>query len=250
MRDLALLLDVQAGPDPRVPLSSTVTSAMQSLDRFDPTVCSARCCASSIGSITAGGPYRTRDRPPARSGCIVASIAPNFSPDEVWKAWLNLRHWLVAARLSPWLGTSEHRSLNKTEALWEADEGARLTSPELMAASVQRTQFLQQMLKLFNEVDVLVLPTTQVWPFDARERWPQRIGTHAMDTYHRWMEVTLYATFAGLPAISVPVGFNASGLPTGMQLIGRPRDDRGVLQLAHAYEQKAQDVLQRRPPAH
>jgi amidase len=69
-----------------------------------------------------------------------------------------------------------------------------------------------------------------------------------MDTYHRWMEVTIYATFAGLPCISVPVGFNAAGLPMGMQLIGRPRSDTAVLQLAYAYEQAAQDVLQVRPP--
>ncbi|HQR21272.1 MAG TPA: amidase family protein, partial [Burkholderiaceae bacterium] len=63
----------------------------------------------------------------------------------------------------------------------------------------------------------------------------------------RWMEVTIYATLAGLPAISVPVGFGAEGLPMGLQLIGRPRGDRAVLQLAHAYEQAAQDVLRVRP---
>ncbi|HJW52803.1 MAG TPA: amidase [Burkholderiaceae bacterium] len=255
VRDLALLLDVQAGHDPRVPLSLTGHERYaESVDRFDPHGLRIGWLGDLGGHLATepgileaceSGLARLRD-----CGCIVAAIAPNFAPDDVWQAWLKLRHWLVAARLSPWLGTPEHRSLIKPEALWEADEGARLTSTELMATSVRRTHFLQQMLKLFDEVDVLALPTTQVWPFDARERWPQRIGTRAMDTYHRWMEVTLYATFAGLPAISVPVGFNESGLPTGMQLIGRPRDDRGVLQLAHAYEQKAQDVLKRRPPAH
>jgi amidase len=62
------------------------------------------------------------------------------------------------------------------------------------------------------------------------------------------MEVVIYATFAGLPCISVPVGFGESGLPMGLQLIGKPRGDSALLQLAHAYEQVAQDVLQRRPP--
>ena len=57
-----------------------------------------------------------------------------------------------------------------------------------------------------------------------------------MDTYHRWMEVVIYATFAGLPCISIPVGFGAAGLPMGMQLIGKPLGDRAVLQLAHACE--------------
>ena len=93
------------------------------------------------------------------------------------------------------------------------------------------------------------MPTAQVWPFDASLRWPATINGRAMDTYHRWMEVVIYATFAGLPCISVPVGFNDAGLPMGMQLIGRPRADRAVLQVAHAYEQAAQDVLATRPLA-
>jgi amidase len=70
-----------------------------------------------------------------------------------------------------------------------------------------------------------------------------------MDTYHRWMEVVIYATFAGLPCISVPAGFNAAGLPMGLQIIGRPQADFAVLQLAGAYEQVAQDVLQKAPAA-
>jgi amidase len=68
-----------------------------------------------------------------------------------------------------------------------------------------------------------------------------------MDTYHRWMEVVIYATFAGLPCISLPAGFDARGLPMGLQLIGRPQADAAVLQLAWAYEQAAQEVLGRRP---
>ena len=83
---------------------------------------------------------------------------------------------------------------------------------------------------------MLAIPSAQVWPFDVSERWPRRIGDRPMDTYHRWMEVTSYATFAGLPAISVPVGFDGRGLPMGMQLIGRPRGDVELLRLAHTYE--------------
>jgi amidase len=68
-----------------------------------------------------------------------------------------------------------------------------------------------------------------------------------MDTYHRWMEVVTYATFAGLPCISVPAGFGAAGLPMGLQLIGRPQGDAALLRLARAYELAAQDVLTVRP---
>jgi amidase len=104
-------------------------------------------------------------------------------------------------------------------------------------------------LGLFEHHDVLALPSAQVWPFDASLRWPQTIAGRTMDTYHRWMEVVLYATFAGLPCISIPVGFNESGLPMGMQLIGRPLGERALLQLAARYEAVASDVLAVRPTA-
>jgi amidase len=131
--------------------------------------------------------------------------------------------------------------------LWEYDQAASLTGNEFMRASVQRTVFYRHLLSHFEQYDFLALPVSQVWPFDAEERWPNCINGVAMDTYHRWMEVVIYATLAGLPCISVPVGFNEKGLPMGMQLIGKPRGDLALLQLAHAYEAVSQDLLQRRP---
>jgi len=69
-----------------------------------------------------------------------------------------------------------------------------------------------------------------------------------MDTYHRWMECTLYATFAGLPAISVPAGFHANGRwPLGLQLIGRPRDEAGLLRLAAGWENAGLAAADRHP---
>ena len=158
------------------------------------------------------------------------------------------RRWLVAARIAPYLANPQNRALIKPEALWEHDQAASLSGAQALAASTQRSAFYQQMLAHFERCDVLALPTAQVWPFDASQRWPTSIAGREMDTYHRWMEVVIYATFAGLPCISVPVGFGPTGLPMGMQLIGRPRGDLAVLQLAHAYERAAQDVLRIRPP--
>jgi amidase len=141
----------------------------------------------------------------------------------------------------------KNRELIKPEALWEFDQAAQLSGTDFLRASVQRTAFYQHLLTLFETHDFLALPVSQVWPFDAAERWPSQINGVAMDSYHRWMEVVIYATFAGLPCISVPVGFDERGLPMGMQLIGKPRGDFELLQLAHAYEQAAQDVLTRKP---
>ena len=145
-----------------------------------------------------------------------------MSPERVWEAWLVWRHLLRVGQPAPLLADPANRDLIKPEALWEVDHGAAVTGPQISQASAERTLFYASITALFDRFDVLALPTAQVWPFDATERWPRRIGDREMDTYHRWMEVVLYATFAGLPAISVPVGFDERGLPMGMQLIGRP----------------------------
>jgi len=179
---------------------------------------------------------------------LVEPIALGFAPERLWDAWLVWRWWLVHGRIAPYLKKAGNRAFIKPEALWEHDQGALLSGPQVMAASIERSAFFQHMLTLFERVDVLALPTTQVWPFPVGERWPKEIAGRAMDTYHRWMEVVVIATFAGLPCISVPVGFSDAGLPMGMQLIGRPRGDLEVLRLAQAYEVAAADVLGVRPP--
>ena len=153
------------------------------------------------------------------------------------------RRWLIGSRIAAYLVDPRNRALIKPEALWEYDQSTQLTGAQVLRASAQRTAYYQQVCAILAVCNALALPSTQVWPFDAKERWPASIAGRAMDTYHRWMEVTIYATFAGLPCISVPVGFSAIGLPMGMQLIGRPRGDRELLKLAYAYEQAAEDVL-------
>jgi amidase len=92
--------------------------------------------------------------------------------------------------------------------------------------------------QLLSEFDVLVLPTAQVWPFAVEQHWPARIGEVAMDTYHRWMEVTVFATLAGLPTLAVPAGVNAGGLHIGLQVIGRPHSESALLGWAYLAEQR------------
>jgi len=155
----------------------------------------------------------------------------------VWEAWLALRHLSVTGSVGPLVADPSRRPLVKPEVLWELDRGRALTAADIDRAAQVRTSYFLAVEAMFERFDVLVLPTAQVWPFPVELRWPDHIGDRVMDTYHRWMEVALYATFAGVPAISVPVGFDDRGLPMGMQLIGPPRADVDVLRLAHAYEQ-------------
>ncbi len=182
-------------------------------------------------------------------GCVVDNATLPMAPERVWDCWLVWRRALVATRIAPHLLQPANRDKIKPEALWEHDEGMVLTGSQLMAASATRTALLQQLLKLFEGVDYLALPSAQVWPFDVAQRWPAEIAGRQMDTYHRWMEVVILPTLAGLPSISVPVGFNAAGLPMGLQLIGKPQADLALLQLAHGYEEAIPDWLQIRPSA-
>jgi amidase len=181
-------------------------------------------------------------------GCTVDTLANpsqlGFQPERVWDAWLVWRKALVGARLAPFLALKEGRAHMKPEALYEYDAAQTLTGSEFTAASTVRTSFYQALLTTLETYDAIALPTAQVWPFDIGMRYPTEIntpsGTRYMDTYHRWMEATIYATLAGLPCISVPVGFGAShaskGLAMGMQLIGKPQGDAQLLRLARLFE--------------
>jgi amidase len=184
-------------------------------------------------------------------GCHVEPTPLGFAPERIWDAWLVWRKALVASRIAPFLLQPKNRDRIKPEALWEHDSAQSLTGAQFMQASATRSSYYQHLLSLFEKYDYLALPCTQVWPFAIEQRWPQQIvtanGARSMDTYHRWMESVIYATFAGLPCISMPGSFNDAGLPMGMQIIGKPQDDLGVLQLAYAYEQVAQEVLGIRP---
>jgi amidase len=254
VEDLARLLDVQAGPDPRVPLSLAAHAS------FADALKDGKTAGTRIGWLgdlqghlaMEPGVLDVCEEALSRlrsAGCEVEPRALGTPPEAVWEAWLVWRRWLVAGRIAPHLADPAHRRLIKPEALWEHDQAAGLTGAQVLQASAQRSAFYQHMLSMFEHCDVLALPSAQVWPFDADERWPRHIAGREMDTYHRWMEVVIYATFAGLPCISVPAGFGASGLPMGLQLIGRPQADLELLQLAHAYEQASQDVIAVRPRA-
>ena len=125
----------------------------------------------------------------------------------------------------------------------------RLSAADVHRATVDRSALYQAMLALFDQHGVLVAPTAQVFPFEIHQHWPASIGVVPMDSYHRWMEVITPMTLAGLPTVSVPLGFNADGLPMGMQLIGRPGADYALLALAQQYHRECQWPQIHRPPA-
>jgi amidase len=250
--DMAMLLSTQAGYDARAPLSIQESGAAfaQSLN--------ASMNGKRVGWLGNLNGYLPMEsgvlevcqdalKVLETTGCSVDTTHLGMQPEEIWDAWLVWRKALAGASTGAYAQLPNWREKVKPEAQWEYDQSLDLTGTQLMKASAARTRYYQSMIDLFESFDVLAIPAAQVWPFDIKERWPQNIAGRSMDTYHRWMEVVIYPTFAGLPAISVPAGFNAQGLPMGLQLIGKPKGDFELLQVAHAYEMATQDLIQKRP---
>ncbi|VVE31211.1 amidase [Pandoraea terrigena] len=253
--DVAQLLATQAGYDARSPLSLAQDhGAVPFLSALQRDVKGLRLgwlgdygghlpmedgvmalCEASLRDFTA-------------IGCEVEACAPDFAPARLWQTWLTLRHWLVSGSLGELYADPARRDKLKPEAQWEVEGGRALRAADVYRASVDRSEWYRSLARLFERYDFLLLPSAQVFPFDAQWHWPSSVAGKPMDTYHRWMEVVIGPTLAGLPAISVPVGFDARGLPMGLQIIGPAQADLAVLQLAHAYERQTQWVRRHLPP--
>ena len=254
VRDLARLLAVQAGFDARVPLSLTTPPGTAFTPPEHPSAKGLRVgWLGNLGGYLAMAPgilplCEAALTSLSDAGAQVEPLALGFDPVPLWQAWLVWRQAQTAQNMAAVMALPGARTQLKPEALWEYDAAQGLSQASFAAAAQVRSAFYQHLLGLFERFDVLALPTAQVWPFPIAERWPQQIGDRVMDTYHRWMEVTLYATFAGLPAISVPAGFDPSGRwPMGLQLIGRPQGDAALLAAAATCESLIPALLARRP---
>jgi amidase len=112
---------------------------------------------------------------------------------------------------------------------------------------VAHAELLERMRRFQDTYEFLVCPVNQIPPFDASETWPKAIQGVQMEHYIAWMKSAYWISVTFRPAISVPAGFTPEGLPVGIQIVGRHRDDLGVLQIAHAFEQETR-VGERRPP--
>jgi amidase len=250
--DVAQLLSVQAGYDPRVPLSLKEDPAVLG-EPLQRDFKGARL--GWLGDYNGYLPMEdgvmslceTALKDFAALGCEVEHCQPDFSLERLWQTWLVHRHWLIQGSLGAAYADPQKRSLLKPEAQWEVQGGLQLSAADVYQASVNRSDWYRALGKLFERYDFLLLPTAQVFPFDAQQPWPRLVAGREMDTYHRWMEVVIGPTLAGLPSMNVPVGFNPQGLPMGLQIIGPAQADRAVLQLAYAHEQLTQWVRRRRP---
>ena len=245
-RDLALLLSTMSGYDRRAPLSlrdlpTELVSELEDgaedlrvgwladLEGYLPTEPGvlSTCKAALDGFKTFG----------ARVEEATLPSVPGFeSIDHLWPAWLTFR----SSEIGPWLGAfydnEALRGRMKPEARWEVETYLRLTASDLATASETRSGLFHAFGLLFEDFDVLVLPTAQLFPFDVSTSWPECVAGRRMDTYHRWMEVTVPATLAGLPVLALPAGLGPTELPMGLQVIAPQRSEGLLLRVARAWE--------------
>lgn len=235
--DLALVLSAIAGPDARAPLSINEPGEQfaRPLARdfkgvrvawfkdlggipFDPTV----------RAVVDG--HRTTFE---SLGCVVEDAEPDFAPAEI--AFRTLRAWNAANNYGDQL--RKHPNAFKDTLKGEIEQGLRLTGTDVARAETAHGELWRRFQAFLGKYEYFVLPTTQLPPFDVNTEYPAEIAGVKLDNYIDWMKSCWYISATGNPAASVPAGFTLEGLPVGVQIVGRDKEDSSVLQMAHAFEE-------------
>ncbi|HIM51873.1 MAG TPA: amidase [Acidobacteria bacterium] len=244
--DVALLLDAVAGPDSRAPLSVGIP-AVPCLDALSRDFRDVRVAWSpDLGGLPVEPDVTAvleRQRGTFESlGCLVDDGCPDFSgADMVFTTW---RAWVYDLLYGETL--DRHPGMLKDTVVWNIEAGRRLSGRDLADAERARAALHDRVRRFMTEYEFLLLPVTQVLPFDIDQPYVTDINGEALPTYLDWMKSCYQISVTCLPAVSIPCGHTDEGLPVGLQIVGRPYDERGVLQLAHAFEQ-ATEFWKRRP---
>jgi amidase len=234
--DLALLLAVQAAHDPAAPLSLGAGDGVADA--------SAIRRVGWLGDLAGHLPVEAGVLDVCshalarleRAGCRVEEVRPDFDMEKLWRAFVVLRQFSTAGKYRPLFEALEHHDRLKPEMLWEIEGGLSLSALAVYEAACVRSDWFRECLRLFGEVDALALPSAQLFAFPAEWHWPREIAGRNMDSYHRWMEVVVPGTMSGCPVVSLPAGFAPGMRAMGLQVIGRPRQDGALIDLARRYE--------------
>ena len=245
--DVALQLSVMAGHDSRSPMSiresGDIFASASSLER------DFRGVRIAWSKDLGGRPMDAENSRVTESqrhvfehlGCIVDDDEPDLSSaDEIFQA---KRAYYFAIKHE--IHLRDHREMVKETIIWNTERGLKMPAIELAHAERLRTRLWEQLMVFFDKYEFLALPVTSVPPFSIEEEYVTEINGVQLETYLDWMWPCYTISATGLPAISVPAGFTNDGLPVGLQLVGRPRDEMGLLQLAHAFEQETNFWKQR-----
>ncbi|MBO0846358.1 MAG: amidase [Nocardioides sp.] len=240
--DLALLLSVIAGPDPRVP-----TALGEPGSAFAPPLAGDLAGLRVALSVDLGGLLevdaavrRVVEDAGARfasAGAAVEQACPDLREGD--DTFRTLRAWHFQASFGDLLAA--HPDAFKSSLADNIRAGGSLTGGDVARGFAERTVLAERMRRFFTSYDVLVLPTSQVPPFPADQEYPHDINGRPMETYLDWMRSSYLITVTGCPAISVPAGETADGLPVGVQVVAPFGADRRLLDVAAAFE-RARDT--------
>ncbi|MBU2091614.1 MAG: amidase [Alphaproteobacteria bacterium] len=238
--DVALFLDAMVGQHPDDPISLVEPATSYSAAIANPGKLGRVAFSADLGGITPVDPeVRAIVTAAAKLFETLGATVEEASPDlrHASETFQVLRAAQFAASKAPLLET--HRALLKPEVIWNIEKGQKLTAEEIGQAERWRGEMYHGMVKFFETYDVLVCPTAIVPPYPIEQRYVEEVDGHRFDNYIDWVLICAAITNTSCPAISVPCGFTKDGLPIGLQIVGKPRDEAGLLRAARLFEQAA-----------
>lgn len=248
VQDVALMLQAIAGYDPRAPISLEASPSLFADDLGRDFIDVKIAYSPDLGELPVD-PQVTETiekQLPVLSdlGCQLEWAAPDFR--EAYDIFQTLRAWSFELSFAERFAEFGEEQFKET-IRWNVARGQGLSGADISRIEVKRTELFHRVCEFLDSYEFLLLPTAQVPPFLLEWEYPTQINGVAMETYIDWMMSCAFITVTELPAISVPCGFTDDGLPVGLQIVGRPRSDFAVLQLAHAF-QEATRYYQQKPP--
>lgn len=229
VEDLALLLDAMSGEHPADPLSLSLLpksfrSAVRSGNKPKRIAYSPDLGITPVDPEVAAITRKAAERF-AEAGIVVEEAHPDLR--EAHECFHVLRAFDFAISKAALLRTK--RDLLKPEVIWNIEEGLKLTVEQLERAEAQRVAMTARTLEFFKTYDLLLAPATIVAPFPIENRYVAECAGTKFDNYVEWLGIVYAITLACVPALSLPCGFTASGLPVGLQMVGPPRADAQLL---------------------
>jgi len=229
VEDLALLLDAMSGEHPADPLSlpilpASFLSAARSGKRPKRIAFSPDLGITPVDPEVAAITRKTALRF-AELGVIVEEAHPDLR--EAHECFHVLRAFDFAISKAELLRSK--RDMLKPEVIWNIEEGLKLTVEQLARAEAQRVAMTNRTLEFFGTYDLLLAPATIVAPFPIENRYVAECAGKKFDNYVEWLGIVYAITLVCCPALSLPCGFTASGLPVGLQMVAAPRGEPQLL---------------------
>jgi amidase len=236
VEDLALLLDAMSGEHPADPLSlpalpTSFLSAARSGQKPKRVAYSRDLGITPVDPEVAALTRKAAERF-AEAGAIVEEAHPDLR--EAHECFHVLRAFDFAISKAALLRSK--RDLLKPEVIWNIEEGLKLTVEQVERAQAQRLAMAQRTTEFFRQYDLLLAPATIVAPFPVENRYVAECDGQKFANYVQWLGIVYAITLACCPALSLPCGFTASGLPVGLQIVGPPRGEAQLLGQAKVLE--------------